>query len=331
MASGWWAREEEEGSLELTRGNVGLGSYSGCLSWRVRSCPWLCSSAGTIGPEYFANSSHSCAGHCSKHFIAVVYSLSHAQLFDTPWTSARQASLSFTISWSLPKLRSIKLVIPFIHLIIFHPLLLPSVFPSFRVFSNELTLHIRWPKYWSFSFSISPTNEYSRLISFRIDWFELLAVQGTLKSLLQQHNLETLYRHEFSSVQFSRSVMSDSLRPHESQHARPPYPSPTSRVHPDSRPSSWWCHPAISSSEALFFCPQSSPASRDFSSESAVYVIWPKYWSFNFSVSPSNENSGLISLEIDWFELLAVQDTLRSLLQHHSLKVLIKAHTHTNG
>ena len=113
MASGWWAREEEEGSLELTRGNVGLGSYSGCLSWRVRSCPWLCSSAGTIGPEYFANSSHSCAGHCSKHFIAVVYSLSHAQLFDTPWTSARQASLSFTISWSLLKLMSIESVMTY--------------------------------------------------------------------------------------------------------------------------------------------------------------------------------------------------------------------------
>ena len=146
--------------------------------------------------------------------------------------------MSFTISWSLRKLRSIKLVIPSIHLIVFHPLLLSSVFPSIRVFPSEPAFCIRWPKDWSFSFSIGPTNEYSRLISFRIDWFELLAVQGTLKSLLQQHNLETLYRHDFSSVQFSRSVMSDSLQPHKSQQARPPCPSPTPEVHPDSCPPS---------------------------------------------------------------------------------------------
>ena len=158
----------------------------------------------------------------------------------TPWIAAHQASLSITNSWSLLKLMSIELVMSSSHIILCHPLLLlPSNFPSIRVFSREAVPCIRWPKYWSFNFNVSPSSEYSGLISFRIDWFELLAVQGTLKSLLQQHNLETLYRHEFSSVQFSRSVMSDSLRPHESQHARPPYPSPTSRVHPDSRPSSW--------------------------------------------------------------------------------------------
>ena len=98
-----------------------------------------------------------------------------------PWTAKRQASLSITNSWSLLKLMSIELVMPSNHLILCHPLLLPSVFPSIRVFSNESVLRIRWPKYWSFSFGISPSNEYSGLISFRIDWFDLLAVQGTLK------------------------------------------------------------------------------------------------------------------------------------------------------
>ena len=114
-----------------------------------------------------------------------VQSLSHVQLFVTPWTSARQASLSITNSSSLLKLMSIELVMPSNHLIICCPLLLlPSIFPSIRVFSNELVLRIRWSKYWSFSFSISPFNEYSGLISFRIDWLDLLAVQGILKSVL---------------------------------------------------------------------------------------------------------------------------------------------------
>ena len=117
--------------------------------------------------------------------IDAVQSLSHVQCFAALWTTARQTSVSFAISWSLLKLMSVESVMPFNHLILCHPLLLlPSVFPSIRVFSNELALCIRQPKYWSFSFSISPPNEYSGLISFRIDWFDLLAVQGTLKSLL---------------------------------------------------------------------------------------------------------------------------------------------------
>ena len=112
--------------------------------------------------------------------------LSCVQLFAIPWTATCQASLSITNSWSLLKLMSIKLVMPSIHVILCHPLLfLPSIFPSIRVFSNESVLHIRWPKYWSFSFSISPSNEYSGLISFRMDWLDLLAVPVTLKSLLQ--------------------------------------------------------------------------------------------------------------------------------------------------
>ena len=126
-----------------------------------------------------------------------VQSLSCVQLFATPWTAARQASLSITNSQSLLKLMSIKSVMPSNHLILCHPLLLlPSIFPSIRVFSNETVLCIRWPKYCNFSFSISPSKEYSGLISYRIDWFDLLAVQGTLKSLLQHHTSEaSILRH----------------------------------------------------------------------------------------------------------------------------------------
>ena len=123
---------------------------------------------------------------------AVVQSLNLVQLPVIPWPAACQASLSFTISQSLLKLLSTESVMPSNHLILHcPPFLLPSIFPSIRVFSNEAALGIRWPEYWSFSFSISPSNEYSRLISFRMDWFDLLQVQGTLKSLLQHHNLKT--------------------------------------------------------------------------------------------------------------------------------------------
>ena len=118
-----------------------------------------------------------------------VQSLSCVQLFATPWTAACQASLSITNSWGLLKLMPIESVMPSNQLILCRPLpLLPSIFPSIRVFSNDSVLHIRWPKYWSCSFSISPSNEYSGLISFRMDWLDLLAVQGTLKSLIQHHS-----------------------------------------------------------------------------------------------------------------------------------------------
>ena len=123
-----------------------------------------------------------------KDTLFGVQSLSSVRVFVTPWTAAHQASLSFTISWSLLKLISIESVMPSNHLILCHPLFLPSVFPSIRVFSNEFALRIRWPKYQNFS--ISPFNKYSGWISFRIDWFDLLAVQGTLKSLLQHRNSE---------------------------------------------------------------------------------------------------------------------------------------------
>ena len=135
-----------------------------------------------------------------------VQSLSHVWLFETPWSAAHQASLSITSSRSLLKLMSIESVMPSKYLILCQPLLLlPSIFPSVRVFSNELFLRIRRPKYWSFSFSISPSNEYSGLISFRIDWLDLLAVQGTLKGLLEHHSSKAsiLWCSAFFMVQLS--------------------------------------------------------------------------------------------------------------------------------
>ena len=139
-----------------------------------------------------------------------VQSLSHVQLFVTPWTAAHQVFLTTINSWSLLKLMSVELVMPSNHLILCRPLLLlPSIFPGIRVFSSKLVLCIRWLKYWSFSFSISPSNEYSGLISFRMDWFDLLAVQGTLKSLLQHHSSKAsvLQCSPFFIVQLSHPYM----------------------------------------------------------------------------------------------------------------------------
>ena len=143
-------------------------------------------------------------------FISSVQSFNGVQLFETPWTAACQTSLSITNCQSLLKLMSIEWVMPSNHLILCCPLLLlPSIFPSSRVFSNESVLHIRWPKDWSFSFSISPSSEYSGLISFRIDWLDLLAVQGTLKSLLQHHSSKAsiLQHSAFFIHQLSHSYM----------------------------------------------------------------------------------------------------------------------------
>ena len=138
-----------------------------------------------------------------------VQSLSHVWLFATPWTAVHQASLSITNSWSLLKLMSIESVMPPKYLILCRPLLLPSIFPRIRVYSNESVLLIRWPKYWSFKFSISPSNEYSWLISFWMDWLDLLAVQGTLKNLLQQHSSKAsiLQCSAFLIVQLSHPYM----------------------------------------------------------------------------------------------------------------------------
>ena len=155
---------------------------------------------------------------CSSFGIIKVFSsvqsLSHVQLFETPRTAAHQVSLSITNSWSFLILKSIELVMPSSHLILCHPLLLlPSIFPSIRVFSNEPVLLIRWPKYWSFSFSISPSNEYSELISFRMDWLDLLAIQGTLKTLLQHHNSKAsiLRPSAFFIVQLSHPYMTTGI------------------------------------------------------------------------------------------------------------------------
>ena len=157
-------------------------------------------------------------------------------------------------------------------------------------------------------------------------FFALITDEGFLISpcyyleLCIQMSTSFLSPLSFSSVQFSRSVVSDSLWPHESQHTRPPCPSPTPRVYPNSCPSSQWCHPAISSSVIPFSsCPQSLPASGSF--PMSQFFTWSgKYWSFSFTISPSNEHPGLISFRMDWLDILAVQGTLKSLLQHHSSK-----------
>jgi len=138
-----------------------------------------------------------------------------------------------------------------------------------------------------------------------------------LKSFVKMLELDS------SSVQFSRSVVSDYLWPHELQHARPPCPSPTPGVHSDSRPSSQWCHPAISSSVVPLLLPPIPPSIRLFSNESTLHMRWPKYCSFSFSIIPSKEIPGLISFRMEWLDLLAVQGTLNSLLQHHSSKASI--------
>ena len=152
---------------------------------------------------------HTHTGNLSVQFSSV-QSLSHVWLFATAWTAACQASVSITHSQSLPKLMSIESVMPSNHLILCHPLLLlPSIFPSIRIVSNESVLPIRRPKYWSFRFNISPSSEYSGLNSFRIDWLDLLTVRGTLKSLLQHHSSKAsiLWRSAFFTVQLSHPYM----------------------------------------------------------------------------------------------------------------------------
>ena len=162
-----------------------MTTHSSILAWRI---PWTEEPGGLqsmgsqrVGHNWVTNTFHI--------LIAAIQLLSHVQLFATPWTAAHQAPLSFTVSQTLLRFVSIESVMPSNHLILCFPLLLLlSIFPSIRIFSNEWALHIRWPKDWRFS--ISPSNEYSGLISFRVDWFEILALQGTLKSLFQHHNLK---------------------------------------------------------------------------------------------------------------------------------------------
>ena len=158
-------------------------------------------------------------------------------------------------------------------------------------------------------------------------WFTILCLFQVYSKMIQLYIYLFFFRffsrtgYQSSSVQFSCSVMSNSLQPHGLQHARLPCPSPTARVYSNSCPSHWWCHPTISSSGVPFSSLlQSFPSIRVFSNESALRIRWLKYWSFSFSISPSNEHPGLISFRMDWLDLLAVQGTFKSVLQHHSSK-----------
>ena len=190
--------EEPVGLPSMRSHRVGHGSHDLAVAVRF-SFPWvrllkLGHCIGSLGKSRrsdFCKSGKILVTNIltrNVHIPVPVQSLSRVRLFATPQTTARQASLSTTNSWSSPKPMSIKSVMPSNHLILCHPLLLlPSILPSIRVFSSELALHIRWPKYWSFSFSISPSNEYSGMISLRMDRFDFLVVQGTPKSLLWHH------------------------------------------------------------------------------------------------------------------------------------------------
>ena len=199
----WWPQKETaQTSLDCLR-----------VSCRGMGQQWPAMGTGALAPAVLGGtvSGMSPLGR-DRHSVqfSSVQSLSQVQLFATPWTAARQASLSITNSWSPPKPMSIESVMPFNYLILCRPLLLLiSIFPSIRVFSYDSALCISWPKYWSFSFNISPSNEYSGLISFRMDRLDLLAVQGTLKSLLQHHSSKAsiLRRSAFFRVQLSHPYM----------------------------------------------------------------------------------------------------------------------------
>ena len=200
--------------MSLWRNNFISLFPNAMLSISLSCCIALAKNSSTMLSRR-GESKHLCLVPClwEKHCLSSFSSgqlLRHVQLFVTRWTAACWASLSITNTWSLPKLMSIDSVMPSSHLILCHPLLLlPSIYPSIRVFSNESALPIRWPKQWSFSFSISPSNEHSGLISFRMDWLDLLVVQGTLKSLLQHHTSKAsiLQHSAFFIVQVSHPYM----------------------------------------------------------------------------------------------------------------------------
>ena len=207
--------EEPVGLPSMRSHRVGHGSHDLAVAVRF-SFPWvrllkLGHCIGSLGKSRrsdFCKSGKILVTNILTRNVYIpvpVQSLSRVRLFATPQTTARQASLSTTNSWSSPKPMSIESVMPSNHLILCHPLLLPSIFLSIRVCSTESALCIRWPKYWSFSFSISPSNEYSGMIFFRMDWLDILAVQGTLKSLLQHHSSKAsiLWHSAFFIVQFS--------------------------------------------------------------------------------------------------------------------------------
>ena len=210
--------KEQLESWPLRRATMStFGSALMALRLKYHSSTWTPFGFSWTEPwvsQSFRETSVHCRSHWTSGFALSndnsVQSLSHVRLFATPWTAACQASLCITNTWSLLKRMSIELLMPSNHLILRHPLLLlPSIFPSIRVFSNESLLCIRWPKYWSFSFNISLSNEYSGLTSFRMDWMDLLAVLGTLKSLLQPHSSKaSIFWHSaFFIVQVSHPYM----------------------------------------------------------------------------------------------------------------------------
>ena len=227
-----------------------------------------------------------------------------------PWTAARQASLSIT-NFRSPSM-SIESVMPSNHLILCCPLLLlPSILPSIRVFSNESALCIRWPKYWSFSFSISSTNEHPGLISFRMDRLNLLEVQAIIQfsSVQSLSHIRLFVTPWIAAHQASLSITNSRS-------------SPRLTSIESVMPSSHFilCRP-------LLLLPLIPPWNRVFSNESALRMRWPKYWSFSLSIILSKEHPGLISFRMDWLDLLAVQGTLKGLLQHHSSKTSILQHS----
>ena len=273
-----------------------------------------------------------------------------------------QVSLSFTNSQSLLKLMSIRSVMPSNHLILCHPrLLVPSIYPNIKVFFNESVLRIRRPKYCSFSFSLSPSNEYSGMISFRMDWLDLLVVQET-----QESSNNTVQKHQFFGI------LEWAVKPADLPHPGMKPESPASLYHFTTEPlgkprynthqfssvqslsrvrlfSTPWiaAHQAslsitnsrsllklmpidlVMPSSHLILChpllllPPIPPSIRVFPNESTLCTRWPKYWSFSFSISPSNEHPGLISFRMDWLDLLSVKGTLKSFLKHHSSKTSI--------
>ena len=255
----------------------------------------------------------------------VVQSLSRVQLFATQWTAACRASLSFPISWSLLKLMSIELMMSSNHLIFCHPLLrLPSIFPSIRIFPNELALCMSRPKYLSFSFSISPSNEYSGLISFWIDWFNLFVVKGTLKQFSPTRQFGNNDSLTLSLYSPTLTSIHDCWKNHQ-------FRSVQSLSHVRLFVTPWitTCQAFLSITNSLsslrlisiesvmpsnhltlchhlLFLPSILPSSRVFSNESALHLTWPKYWSFSFNISPTNEHPGLISSRIKRLDLLAV-------------------------
>ena len=266
--------------------------------------------------------------------VVIVQSLSRVQLFAAPWTAAHQASLHITVTRNLFKFMSIQSVMPSNHLIFCLPhFLLPLIFPSIRVFSRELAVCIRCPEYWSFS--ISPSNEYSGLISFRIAWFDLLALTlGTFKSLLQHHSSKAsvLWHSAFFMVQLSHPYVmmatGKAISSVQSLSCVQLFAAYFTAAHQASLSiTNFRSLLKLRSIESvmpfkhLILCrplllpPSIFPSIRVFSNEAALHIRWPKYGSFSFSIGPSNEYSGPISFRMDWLDLLAVQGTLKSLLQ----------------